>query len=165
MASPGFYDGNGLYGDAAVLIANASNIRTGSNPAYVKSDFLAFYPQFTGNIDDAILDQFITMATNTVLQVRWHENWAMGMALFIAHFATLYLQTLGPPNPTAAQVITAAQTRGLLVSESAGDISYNQDFSLLLSDLEGWANWKSTAYGLQFATMARMLGKANSYIW
>lgn len=147
------------------LIAEASNVHTTTNPAYTTDDFLMFYPQFDGNIDTAILDQFVAMASAAVEQSRWHEGWPFGMNLFIAHFATLYLQTLGPPNPTANQVIGAAQARGLVTSKSVGDVSVGQDFSAISNDLAGWANWALTNYGQTFATLARTLGLAGVYVY
>lgn len=147
------------------LIAGAANVKGGDNPSFTLTDFLAFYPQFTGNIDEAILSQFIAMANAVVQECRWHEQWKFGMCLFVAHFATLYLQTLGGGNPTAKQVIGAAQARGLQTSKSVGGVSVSYDFSTIAGDLQGWAMWKSTQYGLQFANMAKLLGKAGMYVW
>jgi len=153
------------FGAAFAWIANASNIHPQTNPAYTKEMFQADFPQFTGLIDGPILDQFILMATNTVQEIRWHENWRYGMGLFIAHFATLYIQAMAGENPSAQQVISAAQARGLQASKSVGDVSVSYDFASIGSDLDGWAAWKLTQYGLQFATFARMLGKGGSYVW
>lgn len=153
------------YNSAQQIIGAAANIKTGSNPSYTYADFIAFYPQFTDVIDPVIVEQFISMANVTVLKDRWHESWQFGMALFIAHFSTLYLQAQTGDNPTAAQVVAAAQARGLQTSKSVGDVSVSYDFSHIVNDLSGWAYWKSTSYGVQFATMARMFAKAGSYIW
>jgi len=141
----------------------AGNIPQQDNPPFTRADFFSFYPQFNGNINNAIVDQFIEMATNSVLEVRWHSNWKYGMCLFIAHFSSLYMRSLGGPDPTASAVMDAARTRGLVTSEAAGDLSIGYDNSLIAGDLKGWANWKSTSFGVQFATMARMLGKAGMY--
>lgn len=143
----------------------ASNIVTGENPAYTTAMFLADFPQFTNNISNTMLQNFIDMANATVLQKRWHENWRYGMGLFIAHFSTLYLQTLNGPNPTAAQVIAAAQTRGLLSSKAVGDVSAGYDFATAMQGISGWGAFKTTQYGFQFLTLARMLGKAGSYVY
>lgn len=147
------------------LIANASNIRQGQNPAFTRTDFLSFYPQFTDKVDNGILDQFVAMANATVLQVRWHEMWQFAMCLFIAHMATLYMRTLAGTDPNAQQVINAAQVIGLQTSKSVGDLSVSYDFSAIAGDLEGWIGFKQTEYGIQFASFARMLGKAGMYIY
>lgn len=149
------------------LIATASNIKiAGGNPSFTAQDFYDFYPQFSGLIPDPVLAQFIGMANVTVLETRWHENWSFGMCLFIAHFCTMYLQTTsGASSPTAQQVISEAQTRGLQTSKSVGDVSVSYDFNVLVNGIEGWAQFKQTSYGFQFASLARMLGKAPVYVW
>lgn len=152
-------------GSAEQLIAGASNIVTGSNPPYTKDDFLQVYDQFIGLVPDPVLNQFIAMANATVLQARWHDNWAFGMANFIAHFATSYMRTKTGSNPTANQVIAAAQTRGLQTSKSVGDVSVSYDFSHIANGISGWAQWKSTEFGFMFLNQARLLGKAGSYVY
>lgn len=153
--------------DPCGLIANASNVVTGTNPDYTIDDFLAFFPQFTGLVDNSfVLDQFIAMANTVVLEARWFEQWKFGMALFIAHWLTLYLQSAnGGPDATAAQVIGAAQVRGLQTSKSVDSLSVSYDVNVLVQGIEGWGMWKSTSYGMQFITIARMLGKGGMYIW
>lgn len=147
-------------------IASASNVKTTTNPSYTGTMFQDDFPQFTGFLPPSILEQFILMATNSVLEARWHEMWRYGMGLFIAHFATLYLQTLGgSENPSANQVISAAQAKGLQTSKSVGDVSVSYDFASIGSDLDGWAAWKLTQFGLQYATLAKLLGMGGMYVW
>lgn len=148
------------------LISNAANIADGENPAFTRADFIAFYPQFTGKVSDGILDQFVAMANAVVLQARWHDMWNFGMCLFIAHFVTLYLQTLsGGVSATASQVIESAKAKGLQTSKSVGDLSVGYDYSAILTDINGWPMWRTTEYGLQFMQYARLLGKGGMYVW
>lgn len=153
-------------GIANIMAATASNVRGGDNPPYTYTDFLTFYPQFTGNINTAILTRFIAMSDAVVKETRWHEMWQLGMALFVAHFATLYLQAIGDgtTNQPASAVVAAAQSRGLISSEGAGDLSVSYDMGSLSSDLEGWAAWKLTGFGVQYATLAKTLGMAPMYV-
>lgn len=146
------------------IIANASNIPQGTNPAFTEDDFFSFYPQFQSKVDSPILAQFIAMADACVPQDRWKALWNFGMCNFIAHFVTLYLQ-MATGCSTAAQVISTAQARGLQTSKSVGDVSVSYDFSQTLGDIEGWATFKQTQYGLQYLSMARLLGKAGVYVW
>lgn len=149
----------------ASVASQASNIKSGTNPAYAKDDFLAFYPQFTGLVPDAVLTQFVSMANASVLQIRWHETWEMGMGLYIAHFLTLYLQTMSDGvSSTAAQVIGAAEARGLQTSQSVGDVSVSYDYGAMVADINGWADWKQTQFGIQYLRMARLLGKGGIYV-
>lgn len=152
--------------DPSGLIANAANVKGGENPAFDTEKFYTYFPQFQGTMTNApVLNQFIAMATACVKITRWYDSWEYGMALFVAHFVTLYLQTMTGDNPTASQVIGAAQAKGLQTSKSVGDVSVSYDFSHIAEDLKGWAAWTTTEYGLQFATMAKMLGKGGMYVY
>lgn len=152
--------------DPSGLIANASNVRDGENPSFTTDTFYGIFPQFQGTMTNIpVLEQFIAMANACVKESRWHDSWKYGTALFVAHFTTLYLQTMTGTNPTAGQVIAAAQAKGLQTSKSVGDVSVSYDFSSIGEDLNGWAAWKTTEYGLQFATMGKLLGKGGMYVY
>lgn len=148
----------------SVIIGAAANIAPAGNPVFAIETFLQFYPQFT-QLPPFVVQQFIGMANNFVLQSRWNDEWTFGMCLFIGHFCTLYLQSLTAPDATGGQVIAAAQTRGLQTSKGAGDLSVSYDYGELTQDLNGWGMFKSTTYGAQFATLAKSLTKGNVYIW
>lgn len=91
--------------DPRCAIAAAQNVNTSSqNPAYGISDFLAFYPQFTNKVPNFVLTQFISMANATVQQWRWQDCWEYGMALYVAHFATIYLRTVADAIPQAGSL-------------------------------------------------------------
>lgn len=152
--------------NAQGLIAQASNVVTGTNPTYAKADFLAEYPQFTGLISDPLLTQFIGMANSVVLQARWNEQWTYAMGLFIAHFCVLFMQTAAQGSgSTAGQVLSAARAKGLQTSKGVGDLSVSYDYQVLTAGITGWAMFKSTQFGLQYVTLARMLGKAGMFVW
>ena len=99
------------------------------------------------------------MANAYIKESRWHSSWKVGMSLFIAHFCTIYLQGTADPNSGAAAILKAGQTRGLETSVSVGGVSVSTDYSAIVSDIDGWAGWKSTIYGVQLATLGGMLGK------
>ena len=149
------------------LASAASGILVGTNPAYSVADFLGFYPQF-GSVDNTgaytgpiangnvVLGTFVTLASASVQWARWQDAWQMGMALFIAHYATLYLQTQSPnPNPTAAQVYAAGLAKGIQTSKSVEGISVSYQMP---EGLEGWAAWNLTVFGQQFASLAKTIG-------
>lgn len=160
---PNPYIGNDL---AMQWIANASNVKTTANPVYTNAMFLSDFPQFTETLPEAMLSLFVEMATATVLQVRWHESWRYGMGLFIAHFASLFIQgAANGADSTAAQVINSAQAAGQVSSESVGDVSVSYDYSAVSGSLGSWAAFNLTIFGQQFATMAKLLGRAGSYVW
>ena len=164
------YDGEYSTSILLGVIANAGNLCFGDNPAYTVNDFVAFYPQFgpSGSpavwpIPEAVLQVFINLASASLQYERWNEAWQMGMALFVAHFATLYLQSLVPAGSTTKQIVQSGLARGVQVSKSAGGVSVG--YQLIVADLEGWAAWTLTTFGQQFATMAKLMGKGGMYVW
>lgn len=148
----------------ASLIADASNIKIGENPEYTISDFYEFYPQFEGQVPETVIQSFINLASANLNIERWHNSWRFGMALFIAHFLTLYVKTCGTedePNTNLA----SGNVRGIQTSKSVDGVSVSYDVSAVLTELDGWGSYKLTEYGIQLLTMARLLGKGNMYVW
>lgn len=166
---------------SASLIAAASNLRSGDNPPFTLADFYALYPAYgprevpadppatdpviTHLVDPFIIEMYIGLADAVVREARWRKMWKIAMGLFIAHFVTLYLQSVTGESSSAAQVIAAGQARGLMSSKSVGDVSVSYDFSAIANGLEGWAAWNLTSFGQQFGTLARMVGKGGMYVW
>jgi len=169
--------GNEIAAMVTQIKADASSIIQGTNDAYTSADFLAIFPQFgvtktvgtttTTIIPDDVMDLYIAMATASIIQLRWKSKWSYAMALYVAHFCTLYLQTQTSPNSTAAQVVNTAETKFPKQSKGVGDVSVSYDTSSMLNDLPEWAMWKSTTYGMQLATLAKALpsAKAGMYVW
>ena len=148
-------------------MADASNIVGGVNPSYTIQDFFAWYPQFDGDIvPPPVAQGYLTYAHACLKYNRYKAHWIICMGLFIAHFLTLYLQTLGDGlDADASEVIATAEAHGVIVSESAGGVSDSQNVNVITDDLNGWAQWKLTQYGVQFASIARLIGKGGSYVW
>lgn len=162
----------GNYGGAEIdsIVAAASNIRTGDNPAYTLEDFVAVYPQFAESggtflVPEAVMNMYLDLAHACIKEIRWHDSWKVAMGWFIAHFLTLYLQGSAAAGSDAAAVIRAGAARGLQSSKSVGSVSVSYDFSAAVSDIDGWAAWKLTIYGQQLATMGRLVGKGNMYVY
>jgi hypothetical protein len=156
------------YGGALLvsLIADAANVKTGTNPPYTLADFRSVYPQYTDNIvPDAVIQAYIDLANACILQVRWHSAWKIAMGLFIAHYLTLYLKGAAPAGSDAGTVASYGQPSGMNTSEAVGDVSAGIDYSSVANDLQGWAAWKLTIYGQQLATMAKLYGKGGMYIY
>ena len=173
---------NGLstgYGEVPVgqIISQASNVKAGGqNPAFSASDFLAFFPRFKNsetpapdgylegvNIPDAVFDEFLAAANAAILSVRWHSQWKMAMCLFIAHQAVLYLSAMS--GTTVPGLIGKAAPQSLITSKTVGPVSVSYDTNSVSDDLKGYGDLKSTIYGQQLATRARILGKAGMVIW
>ncbi|MDU4960192.1 MAG: DUF4054 domain-containing protein [Sporomusaceae bacterium] len=166
---------------SARIIAAASNLRSGDNPPYTIEDFYALYPAYAPRetpspdpemppetaylVDPGIVGMYISLAAAVVKESRWRRHWKLAIGLFVAHFLTLYLQSLTDTGSTAAQVVAAGQTRGLVASKAVGDVSVSYDFSTVAQGLDGWAAWNLTTFGQQYATLARMIGKGGMYVW
>lgn len=146
------------------LIAQASNIKREGHPAYTAESFLALYPQFTGVIPEEVLKMYVDLGVSCINAERFGKMWKHAVSLFIAHFCTLYMQSMQPEGTAAASVVAAASSAGMVTSESADGVSYSRDGSAL-SDLSGWAAFKMTTFGVQFATIARMVGRGGMYVW
>jgi hypothetical protein len=168
-ANPPFVDANGFF-----MFGSGSNILTGTNPAYATTDFLAFYPQFGNNsegvpvVPTTVLQAFVTLATNTLNQARWQSMWAMAIGWYVAHFCTLYLQSVADPNGGAAAVFEAGRAQGVITSKTVGDVSVSYDPNLAGRDtptMAGWGAFHLTVYGQQLITMGRLVGKGGMYIY
>lgn len=162
------YNAIDLYG----IIAEASNIRGGKNPEYTKEDFLKIYPQFAKQntdgealIPDVVISAYIKLAHSCISHNRYNDMWNTCMSLFIAHFLTLYLQTLSSAEDSVKKIINAGLAKGVQTSKSAGDLSVSYDFSIISSDFDGWGTYKQTAFGQQFLTLAKVVAKGGMVVW
>lgn len=146
------------------IVSQASNIKKEEHPEYTKETFLLLYPQFRGVLPDAALDMYVDLGLSCVNYKRFNRTWKAAIGLFIAHFCTLYLQSMQPEGTDASQVLASASSAGMVTSESADGVSYSRDGSAL-NDLNGWAAFKMTTFGVQFATMAKLVGRGGMYVW
>lgn len=146
------------------IVSQASNIKKEEHPEYTKETFLLLYPQFRGVLPDAALDMYVDLGLSCVNYKRFNRMWKAAIGLFIAHFCTLYLQSMQPEGTDASQVLASASSAGMVTSESADGVSYSRDGSAL-NDMNGWAAFKMTTFGVQFATMAKLVGRGGMYVW
>lgn len=146
------------------IVSQASNIKKEEHPEYTRETFLLLYPQFRGVLPDAALDMYVDLGLSCVNYKRFNRMWKAAIGLFIAHFCTLYLQSMQPEGTDASQVLASASSAGMVTSESADGVSYSRDGSAL-NDLNGWAAFKMTTFGVQFATMAKLVGRGGMYVW
>lgn len=115
-------------------------------------------------VPQAVLQMYVNLASASLNYNRWLDQWLIGMSLFIAHFATLYLWSLPTQtNPSAAQVAQAGIAKGILVSKAVGDVSGS--YQLIIGDMESWGAFNLTIFGQQLITMAKIIGIGPMYIW
>ena len=106
----------------------------------------------------AVLMVYIALASSCLVQARWLDIWVFAMGLYVAHFATLWMQAALSNNPaatTAGQVVAAGLQRGILVSKAVGGVSGGFQVT---PGLEAWGSWNLTTYGVQLATFAKVIG-------
>ena len=147
------------------LVAAAANIKDGDNPSYTAADFFKFYPQFTNLVPKVVIDSYLELAHSCVKEARYKGMWKLCIGLFLAHMLTLWLQSSKEAGTPADEVVAACQAAGVVTSESADGVSYSMDFGSVANDLQGWAQFKLTTFGVQFASTARLLGKGGMYVW
>ena len=151
-------------------VIEAANIKTGGNPCFSITDFLKFFPNFFDTVNDGfiippdVIDFYIQFAHESVSIKRWGHQWKYGMSLFLAHFFTLYLQSSFPENATTQEIVAAGQAKGIMSSKSVGDVSVSYDFGVATQGIENYGLFNTTSYGLQFANLAKLLGKGGMYV-
>lgn len=109
-----------------------------------------------------VLQMYVNLASASVSKARWCEMWPMAMSLFVAHYATLYLSSEGNPGTTAGQIAASGLEQGIVISQSAHDVSASA--KPLIDDMKGWGTFTVTTYGAQLVSLARVVGMGGTYI-
>lgn len=157
--------------DVNSIIANASNVRYGENPPFTLGDFLSIYPQFGNNSEGTpvmpamIIQMYIDLGLQCIQQNRWRGSWKIAISYFVAHYCTLFIRQMTSADDGKDAIAAAGQAQGITTSESVDGVSYSVDVGSIMQDLNGFAGFKSTEYGLQLATMAKMYGKGGMVVW
>lgn len=151
----------------------ASGIVEGQQGAYTEAMFLEDYPPFknktTGEcfVPSAMMNTFLAMCNDIVSPDRWGETWRLAAGLFVAHYATLYLRTIkNAPNGSATMGAAADSGTlfGVVTSASLGDASVSYDTSAATNLTTNWGQWNLTAYGQQYASLAKMMCMGGAWI-
>lgn len=141
--------------NGTVILSVAGNVATLSNnaTATVSGEKVAVY--MSPVLPLIVIAMYITLASASLVQARWQEMWQYAMALYIAHYCTLYLRSEGNPGSTAGQIANSGLEKGVMVSRGTGPLSASIQ---LPSGLEEWGAWTQTTYGAQLATLANTMG-------
>lgn len=155
------------------LRATASGIVDGQQGAYTEAMFLEDHPPFknkttgTNFVPSSVMTTFLNMCNDIVSPDRWGESWRYAAGLFVAHYATLYLQTIqnSPEGSTRMdQASASGQMFGVVNSASLGDASVSYDTSIATNLTTNWGQWNLTAYGQQYASLAKMMCSCGCYV-
>lgn len=146
----------------AVIARAAGMYSTTDNPEYTSDNFLRAYPQFS-ILGTSVVDAWVGIAHQCVKYSLWDKTWELGMGLFIAHFLTLYQQTIEEDlvNP----VLSKGLSRGLITSESVGGMSVSYDLSSFTNEFDGWGTFKQTIFGQQYVHFLQMMGGFLVLVW
>lgn len=137
--------------DTVIISVGTGSITVSNNATVDGTTFTVYTAPF---VPIVVLLTYVTLARASVMIARYAETWGFCMALFVAHYATLYMRTESGPNVTAGQVASSGLTKGILISRAAGDVSAT---SQLIAGYEQWGAWTETQYGEQFITIARAI--------
>ena len=148
--------------------AAAANISQGKG-RYTKEMFLEDFPQFFNKaliclVPYGLLGDFIRQANAAISPDRWLEGWRYAAGLYVAHNATLYLQTYADTSDTPAQAAATGALVGVVKSASLGDSSVSYNTDALTKATADWGDLNATQYGQILATKARIVGIGGSYI-
>lgn len=147
------------------IASRAANRVSAENPPFSAADFRQMMPEFTFEIAaDSVVEHYAAMAHAVVKAARWHELWREGMRLYIAHFLTLYLEGSADISAGAGGILSAGMASGAVTSKSVGAVSVSYDAKAGTDGLQGWGAFHRTNYGIAFATLARMHGKAGMFV-
>jgi hypothetical protein len=108
----------------------------------------------------AVMQLYLNIAIVSIMQSRWREQWELGMDLYIAHYLTLYCQTEGNQQSTANQIVANSLQAGVTISQGADGVSQGLQ---AIKAVDNWASWSLTQYGVQLASLARVVGSGPAY--
>jgi hypothetical protein len=149
-------------GTTVASVDSASQI-TVSQPATVDGTQVAIYNSMW--VPPVVIAMYVNLASASLVQARWGAAWQIGMSWFICHFCVLWLRSAGDPATSAGQLAGQGLARGIAVSKSAGGVSIGIQLATASGGLESWGAWQTTEAGVQFATMARIIGMGPMLIY
>lgn len=142
------------------LIVSVSGTTAVLSKAVIASGTSSFQFYAAPPMPIVAIQLYLNLALASIMQARWLDSWTLGMALFIAHYCTLYMRSESGPNLTAAQIATSGLEKGITISKAVGDVSTS---AALIEPFVDWGSFAETTYGIQLVTMAQ--GIAMGPIW
>jgi hypothetical protein len=111
----------------------------------------------------AVLNSYIYLASSSILQVRYQENWSYVMALYIAHFLTLWLNGQGSGTAsTGGQMAAQGMALGIAISKHVGDVSVASQALVMPAVFSSYA---LTVYGQMLIPFAMTAGAGPVLLW
>lgn len=144
-----------------IILSVLGSLLTLSNPAMANGSAISLNNYPAPWLPLLLVQLYINLATASLVQARWLASWPLAMALFVAHYCTLWIDSESGKNKTASQVATSGLQRGIMVSEGAGDVSAGLK---PIEGLEEFGAWNLTQYGVSLATQAKAIGSGIMYV-
>ncbi|VWD02163.1 bacteriophage protein [Burkholderia aenigmatica] len=118
------------------------------------AQFRQSFPEFadTTQFPDSTIEIWLTIAVSLVNPTRWMELTDIGVGLVTAHHVALATRNT---NAVAVGGVPG-QVVAPQASKSVDKVSASYDTSAVTLGSAGF--WNSTSYGIQYLTMARMMG-------
>jgi hypothetical protein len=145
----------------------ATNLATAAVPPSTGTGLLVnvtgITPSNLNFVPPIVIQAYINFASSCLSIARWGmAGWPIAMALFVAHYATLYLKAIAGSTGTASALAASGLAGGIIVSQSAGDVSQS---TIVPPGLEDAGAWGTTDFGQQLYTMAKTVGQGMIYVW
>ena len=102
-----------------------------------------------------VIMAYLNLASASLVQARWLDTWVYGMALYTAHFLSLYLRSEGNCSSTCGQAATAGLKSGITIGISAGGVSQTLK---PVPGIDDWGMWGQSSYGSQLVQFAKSIG-------
>ena len=149
--------------NGSLITAIATNTSITVAPITTAAGTSALYVYKTMPIPLPVLLSYMYLALYSIWAARWFAMWPTAIALYIAHFATLWIRSeAAVPNTTAAQIAQAGIAVGIQVAKAVQDVSVSYQ---ALVDLEGFGAYALTPYGQQLVTFAKAIGSGPMMLW
>jgi Protein of unknown function (DUF4054) len=152
--------GSGIPGGTTIAALGANTVTLSQNATASGAQTLTVWPALL--VPLVVLNLYIALASASLNQAKWQDAWQTGMALYVAHFATLWLQSEGDPVSAAGQAAANGLSRGIVVSKSVGDVSISTQ---PYPGYEDWGAFQQTVYGQQLISLAKVIGWGPVYLW
>jgi len=154
VAGPGIPNGTFISGIAGLVLTLSQNATASAS--------ISLTIWNAPPIPFAVITAYLYLATASLVQARWQEQWVLAVALYVAHFLTLYARSDGDPNSSVGRIAAQGLATGIAVAKSVGDVSVSYQ---PVQGLENWASWNLTQYGQMLATMAKVIGSGPMLAW
>lgn len=118
------------------------------------AQFRQTFPEFGDDTryPDAVVQIWLTVAKSLVNPLRWCELTDIGVGFVTAHHLALAVRN----QKTAAVGGVPGAVAAPQSSKSVDKVSASYDTSAVTLDSAGF--WNSTSYGIEYLTLARMMG-------